>query len=84
MATSRCHPSPLVVSCYSLGASRVRSTEVREVRNPTGTLSGTPGVAEVAGGRQGIGDITLSDQPGATAPARKGNVRKRPSEFERN
>ena len=44
--------------------------------------SGTPGVATVAGGRQRIGECKLMDQPGATAPAGKGKVRPRPSEFE--
>ena len=47
------------------------------------TSSGTPGVVKVAGVCQGIGERTLSAQPGATALAGKGKVQPRPSEFER-
>ena len=78
-ATSRRRPSSLVVSWDGLGAGQVRSTEAREAGKPTGT----PGVATVACGRQVIGECTLSTQPGATAPAGKGKVGPRPSEFER-
>ena len=78
-ATSQRRPSPLVVSWDGLSAGRVRSTQAREAGLPTGT----PGVATVAGGRKGIGERTLSAQPGATAPAGKGQVGPRPSEFER-
>ena len=75
--------SPLTIIWYGLGAVRVRSTESREVGKPTGTSLGTQGVATVVGGRQGIGECKQLDEPGATAPAGKGKVRPRLSEFKR-
>ena len=82
-ATSQLCPSPLAVIWEGRGAGRLISTEAREPGKPTGTSSGTPGVATVAGGCQGIRERTLSDQPGAMAPDGEGNVWPSPSEFER-